>query len=69
MGVVIGSRRSVHWPGRMDIDWSLWAYVAACVAVPAAWGAACAWLFGRLDRRRRSSGAPPRERSFIDYSI
>jgi hypothetical protein len=53
----------------MRIDWSLWAYVAACVVVPAAWGAFAAWLFGRLDLRRKKTGSPPRERAFIDYSI
>lgn len=29
-----------------------WLYVAACLLVPAIWGAGCAWLFGKLDQRR-----------------
>jgi hypothetical protein len=29
-----------------------WLYVAACLLVPAIWGAGCAWLFGKLDARR-----------------
>ncbi|HLU66128.1 MAG TPA: hypothetical protein VKZ63_07620 [Kofleriaceae bacterium] len=53
----------------MDIDWSLWGYVVACVAAPAGWGALCAWLFARIDRRRRGAGKTERERAFIDYSI
>ena len=41
-------------------------YVAACVVVPAAWGALSVWLFRRLERRRAETerSAPP-----IDYSI
>jgi hypothetical protein len=29
-----------------------WLYVAACLLVPAIWGASCAWIFGKLDQRR-----------------
>ncbi len=29
-----------------------WLYIAACLLVPAIWGACCAWFFGRLDARR-----------------
>jgi hypothetical protein len=47
------------------MDWQQWTYVAACVAVPAAWGAFSAWLFSRLDARRRPVAAPPP----IDYVI
>jgi hypothetical protein len=45
-----------------------WAYVAASVVVPAAWGVAMYWVFGWLERRRRRSAgrdAPPP----VDYSI
>ena len=46
--------------------WSSWLYVAACIAVPVAWGTFAAWLFARLDRGG-SGGA--RDRQPIDYSI
>ena len=42
-----------------------WLYIAACVAVPGAWGAFSAWLFSRLDRRKKSTQDRPR----IDYTI
>ena len=47
-----------------------WAYVAACVLVPVAWGALTAWLFSRRDRKRRgvkAESAPARPT--IDYMI
>ena len=43
-----------------------WLYIAACVIVPALWGAVSAWLFSRLDRRRREQMP---ERPPIDYMI
>ena len=43
-----------------------WLYVVACLVVPAAWGAASAWLFSRADRHR---DARERERPPIDYMI
>ncbi len=43
-----------------------WFYIAACVLVPALWGAVSAWLFSGLDRRRREK---QRERPPIDYMI
>ena len=37
----------------MNSDGSVgWLYVAACLLVPALWGACCAWIFGKLDARR-----------------
>jgi hypothetical protein len=40
------------------------AYVAACVLVPALWGALAAWLFTRRDRRSADDRHPP-----VDYHI
>ena len=50
----------------MDLDWQRLGYVALCVALPAAWGAFAAWLFGRIDRRRK---AKLPERPPLDYTI
>ena len=47
------------------MDWQEWAYVAACLVVPAAWGAFSAWLFSRIDRRRAGRSTPPP----LDYMI
>lgn len=47
-------------------DWQQWLYIAACVIVPATWGAVTAWLFSRLDRRRARRDQAARE---IDYMI
>jgi hypothetical protein len=46
------------------------AYATTCVVLPAAWGAAMAYVFGLIERRRkrkneRASGDPPP----IDYTI
>lgn len=43
-----------------------WPYIAACILVPALWGAASAWLFSLVDRRR---GERERQRPPIDYMI
>jgi hypothetical protein len=43
-----------------------WLYIAACLIVPALWGAASAWLFSNLDRRRKKVAD---ERPPIDYMI
>lgn len=48
--------------------WPEWLYIGACLVVPAAWGAFSAWLFGRLDRRRRAA-APGDRRPPLDYVI
>jgi hypothetical protein len=50
-------------------SWDRWAYVAACVFVPALWGAITAWLFARQDRRRAARRAPDADRRPIDYQI
>ncbi len=42
-----------------------WTYIAACVVIPAVWGAFVAHLFGRLDARRRTPKTPPP----VDYMI
>ena len=51
----------------MDGSSNSWFYVAACILVPAAWGAVSAWLFARLDKRR----APKEEERAprVDYMI
>ena len=48
--------------------WNIWVYIGACLAVPAAWGALSAWLFGRLDRRGAADEAEQR-RPPVDYAI
>jgi hypothetical protein len=48
-------------------DWREWLYVAACVLLPGAWGAFTAWLFARLDRRRKLR--EEQNRLTIDYMI
>jgi len=45
--------------------WSKVAYVAACVVVPALWGAVTAWVFTRRDRRKAEADRRPP----IDYHI
>jgi hypothetical protein len=47
------------------MDWQQLAYLAACLVVPAAWGAFSAWLFSRIDARRRGSARP----APVDYMI
>lgn len=42
-------------------------YIAACLIVPAAWGALTAWLFTRGDRKRKA--AELERRPPIDYVI
>lgn len=49
-----------------------WAYVAACVLAPMAWGALTAWLFSRRDRKRSKvagAGGDDAARPTIDYMI
>ena len=46
--------------------WHSWAYVVACIAIPATWGAVSVWLFDKLNRR---SARPDRARPPTDYSI
>ena len=41
-----------------------WAYIGACLVIPAAWGALSAWLFSRRDQRASDTSRPP-----IDYMI
>ncbi len=36
-----------------------WLYVAACLAAPALWGVVSAWLFSRLDKRRKEAKETP----------
>jgi hypothetical protein len=54
-----------------ELAGSRWLYLAACVVVPAAWGALSAWLFSRRDRRARADAppAPGRPDPHIDYMI
>jgi hypothetical protein len=52
----------------MAIDWGKLGYTLACVALPALWGGFAAWLFGRLDARRKAK-APSPERPPLDYTI
>ncbi len=40
-----------------------WLYVAACLLVPAIWGAGCAWFFGKLDARRLARNAEQSSKS------
>jgi hypothetical protein len=65
------ARALIRCPAMDDTGWTRWAYVAACVIVPAAWGALTAWLFSRGDRRAAAAGAPrpPQPPSHIDYTI
>ena len=46
-------------------NWDTWAYVAACVFLPALWGGLCAWIFARRDQNddNEPDHAP------IDYMI
>lgn len=49
-----------------------WLYVAACLAVPAVWGVVSAWLFGRIDARRRKAKGNDSDATLrppVDYSI
>ncbi|MCP4448851.1 MAG: hypothetical protein GY811_26480 [Myxococcales bacterium] len=49
-----------------------WLYVAACLAAPAISGVLSAWIFGRIDARRRKATGDPQDtilRPPVDYSI
>lgn len=51
-------------------DWNFWLYLFACLAIPAVWGVASAWVFDRIDRRRGARGGePPPDRPMVDYTI
>lgn len=44
--------------------WTKVAYIAACLVVPAAWGAFAAWLFTRGDKNKDAERPP-----HVDYMI
>ena len=46
-----------------------WLYVAACLAVPALWGVASAWIFGKIDAKRKANQEEQAWRPPVDYSI
>lgn len=55
----------------MDNGRADWLYIAACLLVPGVWGIVSAWIFGKIDERRRAK-KPPDDSSWtppVDYSI
>ncbi|MBL4633395.1 MAG: hypothetical protein JKY56_05970 [Kofleriaceae bacterium] len=51
------------------MDKSGWLYIAACLLVPAAWGITSAWLFAKIDARRKPKTSQSPAQPPVDYSI